>query len=333
MVSALDAYEKWASQTIDHSKNMSAMHFINLAGIKVCIRLDRPGLSNAFMLGISHLLIDPCTPDYQIDVWDSKDGRHIFPQFDYGIDNVMPRGEIPLYCASGINFAYYAHARMVHILNENLKHGIVALADVDKLPSFEIACPFRGIFSWILRNNGRSFIHAAALADYSGNGCLVIGKSGAGKSTTAISCFLSGMRYIGDDLCAISANQENIQIHSIYCSGKTYRSEWGHMPELSNKAFQHQDDGYEKELYFFSDDHKKLCLSAQLKTIFVPNKDLTSNLRPSIAELIGVTVNSTRELLPGAGFESLPLIYKAFKNSEIKYLSLSEDRACPIHEV
>ncbi len=333
MVSALDAYEKWANESKSCNNKLNNSHFISLAGIKVCIHLHRPALSNAFLMGISHLLIDPCVPDYEIDVWDLKDGKHTFPKFDYGIEDVKVRGEIPLYCADGVDFAYYAHARMIHTLNENTKHGVVALVDGDSLPSFEIACPFRGIFSWILRSNGLALIHAAALADSGGNGCLVIGKSGAGKSTTAISCFLSGMKYIGDDLCALGLNQGSIHVYSIYCSGKTYKTEWSYIPELSSKAFQHKSDEYEKELYFFSNDKNNICLEAKLKTIFVPLKEQSSKSRPTIAELIAITVNSTRELLPGAGFESLALICKAFKNSEIKYLNLTEDRVCPISEI
>ena len=335
MHSPKEVYKKWVDQTNISRKSDVTDYFFNIADLIVCVRLHSQTLVKPFLSAIDHLRIEPSKAEYVIDVWDCKNSQLTFPPFDYGIDDVKLRGEIPQYSGDGIEFAYFAHARMVHVLNENTKHGIVALMNADALPKFELACPFRAIFSWVLRNNRMSIIHAAALADSTGNTCLIMGKGGAGKSTTAISCYLAGMQYIGDDLCAIGIRDSKVYIFSIYSSGKTYRSEWQYMPELSTLATHHVDKDFDKEVYFFSNAPERTSRSGPLKTIFIPFKAgaLKPTSSPPIASIINTTVESTRELLPNAGFESLSLLYAAFKQANVSLLQLEDSRQCPIPQL
>lgn len=329
-----DIYGTWARQT---SFSMSAGDlfevFLNVGGIEVCIRLQHPGLQRNFLTAVQHLVINPCKPDYVIDVWEGKFTECGFPRFEYDASAVELRGEIPKYSGEGVNFAYFAHARMVHLLNENERHGVVAIMDVTQMPDFELACPFRGIFSWILRINKKAMIHSAAVADEHGDAHLIVGRSGAGKSTTAISCYLSGMKYMGDDLCAVGLAEGQVEIYSIYSSGKTYRSEWEFLPQLSDLAFPGTDSTSHKEIYFFGAEPNRMCISGRLASIWVPvrpSDEGGSLVCPSITSLIGSTVESTREILPDAGFESLGLLYAAFKQASVKPLGLRLDRSCPI---
>jgi len=327
-------YRTWARQTaLSMSEGDLREVFLNVATVKVCIRFQHTGLQQNFLSAVQHLIIDRCNPDYVIDVWECKFTGCSFPVFEYDATAVEPRGEIPKYSGEGVNFAYFAHARMVHLLNENERHGIVAIMDATRMPDFELACPFRGIFSWILRNNKKAMIHSAAIADEHGDAHLLVGRSGAGKSTTAISCFLSGMKYMGDDLCAVGLAEGQVEIYSIYSSGKTYRTEWQFLPQLSDLAFPVTDSTFQKEIYFFGAQRDRICTSGRLASIWVPVQPLAEDIPlvcPSITSLIGSTVESTREILPDAGFESLGLLYAAFKQASVKPLQLRLDRSCPI---
>lgn len=332
MTSSLDIYEEWAEKTRMSAEFGVSLHYYDLAGVTICIRLHDKSLESPFLRAITHLKVEEGQAKYVIDVWDCKRNNLSFPKFNYGVDDVKLRGEIPNYSGSGISFAYFSHARMVHILNENKHHGIVALVDARQLPVFELACPFRAIFSWILRNNSRAMIHGAALADNNGDGYLILGKSGAGKSTSAISCFISGMKYIGDDLCAIGMLDNEIYVFSLYSSGKTYYSECEFLPLLSKYASSLKDKYFPKEIYFFGEEHQRICHSARIKKILIPskNKECYSNDSFSVAALMSMTITSTQELLPNAGFELLPLLSKAFKQAEISVMPLHEDRRCPL---
>ena len=340
-MSPVDVYSLWLAATRVSAQAGTTTHVFDVAGITIRARLHHESLVLPFLSAISHLsvsLADAGLDDgYVIDIWDSFHSGVQFPRFHHEIDDVMPRGEVPAYSGDGISFAYFAHARMVQILNQSKKHGIVALINAKALPAFELACPLRGILSWVLRHNGMAMIHSAALADEDGNAHLIIGNSGAGKSTTAISCLLAGMRYIGDDLCALGQGADGlIYVHSLYSSGKTYRSEWKYLPPLKKLTLPPglRIDEFHKEIYFFSHDEQlktQLCRSGQLQTIFVPCKDGSVKAPfPTVASLISLTMGSTRELLPDAGFEGLTILSKAFRQAQVMPLPLSDDRQCPV---
>ena len=340
-MSPVDVYSLWLAATRVSAQAGTTTHVFDVAGITIRARLHHESLVLPFLSAISHLsvsLADAGLDDgYVIDIWDSFHSGVQFPRFHHDIDDVMPRGEVPAYSGEGISFAYFAHARMVQILNQSKKHGIVALINAKALPAFELACPLRGILSWVLRHNGMAMIHSAALADEDGNAHLIIGNSGAGKSTTAISCLLAGMRYIGDDLCALGQGADGlIYVHSLYSSGKTYRSEWKYLPPLKKLTLPPglRIDEFHKEIYFFSHDEQlktQLCRSGQLQTIFVPCKDGSVKAPfPTVASLISLTMGSTRELLPDAGFEGLTILSKAFRQAQVMPLPLSDDRQCPV---
>ena len=340
-MSPVDVYSLWLAATRVSAQAGTTTHVFDVAGITIRARLHHESLVLPFLSAISHLsvsLADAGLDDgYVIDIWDSFHSGVQFPRFHHDIDDVMPRGEVPAYSGEGISFAYFAHARMVQILNQSKKHGIVALVNAKALPAFELACPLRGILSWVLRHNGMAMIHSAALADEDGNAHLIIGNSGAGKSTTAISCLLAGMRYIGDDLCALGQGADGlIYVHSLYSSGKTYRSEWKYLPPLKKLTLPPglRIDEFHKEIYFFSHDEQlktQLCRSGQLQTIFVPCKDGSVKAPfPTVASLISLTMGSTRELLPDAGFEGLTILSKAFRQAQVMPLPLSDDRQCPV---
>lgn len=340
-MSPFDAYSLWLAATQASAQGGTTTHVFNVAGITIRARLHHESLALPFLSAISHLavsLADARLDDgYVIDIWDSNHSGVQFPRFHHDIDDVMPRGEVPAYSGDGISFAYFAHARMVQILNHPNKHGIVALVNAQALPAFELACPLRGILSWVLRQNDMAMIHSAALADEDGNAYLIIGNSGAGKSTTAISCLLAGMQYIGDDLCALGQGTDGlVYVHSLYSSGKTYRSEWKYLPQLEQLTLPPglRIDDFHKEIYFFDQDDRlktQLRLSGKLRTIFVPFKESSVKAYiPAVASLISRMMGSTRELLPDAGFEGLTILSKAFRQAPVLPLSLSDDRLCPV---
>lgn len=85
------------------------------------------------------------------------------------------------------------------------------------LPWYERAAPFRWLFDGVAERTGLSALHAGAVG-YRGNGVLIVGQGGAGKSTLALACLGEGLDYIGDDYCLISNHQP--EVFSLYSTAK-----------------------------------------------------------------------------------------------------------------
>lgn len=95
--------------------------------------------------------------------------------------------------------------------------------NANHLPSGSLASPFRSIFSWICDANHDTILHAAAVGSTEG-ATLLLGASGSGKSTIALSCLNAGLGFAGDD--SILVNTKGIpSINSLYQSAKISRED------------------------------------------------------------------------------------------------------------
>ena len=81
------------------------------------------------------------------------------------------------------------------------RHGYFWVEDAGQLSIYERAAPLQTLFHWALREFGWQVVHAAGVGTEAG-GVLLIGATGAGKSTTALSCLAGdGLRLLSDDKC------------------------------------------------------------------------------------------------------------------------------------
>jgi hypothetical protein len=286
---------------------------VSLAGLTIRLNFAGDVLLPVVLPAISHLLIDSISKeaDYVIEIWDSASTYSDFPIAPCSVDNIEFRGEINGLKSNRFESAYFTHARMLTLLDHENKKGIVCLVDSSDVPAFELACPLRGILSWILRRNNVVMLHAAAVGTADGN-ILIGGNSGAGKSSTALRCLVGGLNYLGDDICAISLNDEIPQVHSIYSSGKTLSCDLSKFPELLPALHAHYDEYYQKELFFFNTLFpNRLKPSGQLSAVVIPYQNALLPIgfqELSYAKALSVIATSTKSLLPDAGNETFHML-------------------------
>jgi len=96
--------------------------------------------------------------------------------------------------------------------------------------TFEGAAPLLHIVTWWLTRHGRYPVHAAAVGTPAG-GVLVAGTGGAGKSTTALACLDSPLRYAGDDYVVISHDPPFV--HSLYRSVRVRPEQLVKLPRVA----------------------------------------------------------------------------------------------------
>lgn len=293
---------------IFHSNGAIESRHLSVAGLTIECRFVGFALIPLIIPALEHLIIPDWEgiPDYKIDIWDSESVHAEFPTAPCGIDDILVRGELDGFNSDRFEAAFFTHARLLTLIDHDQKHGVVCLVSGSNLPAFELACPLRGILSWILRRNETAMIHTASVGTK--DGCVLIGgNSGAGKSSLAFRGLTAGMFYFGDDICAISNKNNCPIVHSIYSSGKIFSSDLKLFPALINSIHSHIEEFYEKEVYFFAEHfHSQLPKSGEIKAVIVPHQDPSLTMgfeKISFAQALSVICSSTKNLLPNAGNE------------------------------
>lgn len=81
--------------------------------------------------------------------------------------------------------------------------GVQIMQAADGAPIWDAGSPLRNIMQWQLARYGRVLLHAGTLA-VSGQGVLLAGAGGSGKSGTVLSGVLAGLQTVGDDYVCVS---------------------------------------------------------------------------------------------------------------------------------
>jgi hypothetical protein len=281
---------------------------LSVAGIKIECRFAGDTLIPFVIPALEHLIEDSSETEltYKIDIWDSESTHVGFPSSPCGIDDILVRGELDGFCSERFEAAFFTHARMLTLIDHDTKHGIVCLVSCSNIPAFEIACPLRGILSWILRRNETAMIHAASVGTPDGF-VLIGGNSGAGKSSTALRSLAGGLFYMGDDICAISNKNKIPTVYGVYSSGKLLSADLKHFPTLKSSVHSHYEEFYEKEVYYFNNRfNKQLLKSGEIKAVIIPHQDSMLEIgfeKISYANVLSIICASTKNLLPKAGHE------------------------------
>jgi len=283
------------------------------------------------MPALEHLIVDATkesVTDYKIDIWDSETTKIDFPIAPCGIDDILVRGELDGFISERFEAAFFSHARMLTVIDHDAKRGVVCLVTNSDIPAFELACPLRGILSWILRRNDTAMIHAASVG--TSDGCVIIGgNSGAGKSSTALRGLAGCMFYLGDDICAISNKNNNPTVYGIYSSGKTLSSDLKFFPTLTASIHSHFEESYEKEVYFFYSQFKsQLPKSGKIKAVIIPHQDLIFPIgfqKIANAYALSVICSSTKNLLPNAGNEMFHILSSILHQTPCYRFNLGND--------
>jgi|LauGreDrversion4_2_1035121.scaffolds.fasta_scaffold03667_2 hypothetical protein len=294
-------------------------------------RFASGALTPLIMPALEHLIVDTTkesVTDYKIDIWDAETTKIDFPIAPCGIDDILVRGELDGFISERYEAAFFTHARMLTVIDHESKHGVVCLATSSDIPAFELACPLRGILSWILRRNDTAMIHAASVG--TSDGCVIIGgHSGAGKSSTALRGLAAGMFYLGDDICAISNKNNNPTVYGIYSSGKTLSSDLKFFPALTASIHSHFEEFYVKEIYFFYNQFKsQLPKSGKIKAIIIPHQDPSyaiSFQKIAYANALSVICSSTKNLLPNAGNEMYHVLSSILQQTPCYRFNLGND--------
>ena len=215
-----------------------------------------------------------------------------------------------------IRLQYQEPARTLCVLDRDADTAYVCVTDATTLPHWDWGSPLRVLLEWWMGDHGRQLVHAAALGTEAG-GVLLVGRGGAGKSTTALATLAAGalggpLRFAGDDYCLVSAGAEPFA-YCLYGTGKLNPDQAQRLPGLVSGPLliPAPVEGEEKTLFVAARGRPDRMIDRfPLRALVVP---MTGADRCAVAPIAGAV--ALRELgpstvlqLPGAGARVLALL-------------------------
>lgn len=203
--------------------------------------------------------------------------------------------------------------------------GLYYLPKIGDIPFYEKAAPMRMLLHWWCEKSGYVFVHGAAVA-WKDNAVLLAGKSGSGKSTTAILAAQNGFGYLGDDYVILQRSGRPV-IQSAYNSVKFRWEMIQRLPQAEKLSVNQSDDD---KGYFFLSGKKSdsLMRRAPLKAVLLPvieNRDRTSFMRVSQSRgLMGLAASSIFQM-PGSGKKTLKNLADILRDVPVYQMSLGSD--------
>jgi len=224
--------------------------------------------------------------------------------------------------------AYDVWGGTLWILDQVNNVAIFWTRDAGTLPTYDRGAPLRMILNWWMRERDRQFVHAGAVGTADG-GVLLAGKSGSGKSTTALACLSADLRYAADDYCLVTTAPV-AYAYSIYNSVKldlsTLRRSAPHLePLISN----HHELATEKALLYLHQQYpEKLSRGFPICAILLPQvtggEDTTVTRATPMAAMKALAP-STLMQLSGAGRAEFQTMAKLVQQVPSYHLALGTD--------
>ncbi|MEO8393666.1 MAG: serine kinase [Chloroflexota bacterium] len=210
---------------------------IKIANIAVEQRFAGNALAETFTRATHHLVSEAAhEADLTVCIWDSASTGVALPPipWEYFPDiytrSYGAQGEIDGYNDQRFGLLHSQWFNQIQMLDRQRKRAIIWVEDASKLPYWEVAFPLRTILHLWSRDLPLQLLHAAAVGDAQG-GVLIVGRSGSGKSTTALACLDSDLLYAGDDYVGVTLAPE-AYIHCLYGVAKLVNDNLSRFAEL-----------------------------------------------------------------------------------------------------
>ena len=204
-------------------------HQYSIAGHAVRLRIAGSGFADKLPGALAHLR-RPSTeaPSLTVHAWDDESTGTSLPRllsrylhfvqmhcFDY----LGPRNEMTDFHGSRIRAIMHLDPVIVSLFDAERSVALYWTRDVTRIPIWDWGTPLRVILNEWAKLHGLFLAHSGAVGLAEG-GVIFAGKSGSGKSTSALACLGHGaLLYAGDDYSLLSVTAQP-QVHSLYCSAK-----------------------------------------------------------------------------------------------------------------
>jgi hypothetical protein len=250
-----------------------------LGGCSIRLRFASPALASKITPALAHRTAPPASPALTVYLWDSNSTRTEPPLRMNNLvsslrsrwsGTLRTRRELEGYCDQRFRSAFHLGPDILSVLDTERNLAVYWVQDAARLPYYEQGAPLQTILSWWMSEHARLYIHAGAVGTAEG-GVLLAGKGGSGKSTTALACLGTPLRYASDDYALVTL-QPKPYVHSLYNTAKMKgREDLERFPHLASHAHNLERLGEEKLMVFLQAHYaKELIAGFPIKGVMVP---------------------------------------------------------------
>lgn len=257
---------------------------VRLADATVRLRSPHPEMLRRLGRAFAHLELDEpaAQPDLTVNLWDAESGGSPPPlpntedeeapgAFFYFSNHQLRAGFQLGTSGDARVLAVYPNAPTpaLSVLETSNARGWYWVADARRIPYWEQATPLVYLLDWWLRARGMHMLHAGAVGTDEG-GVVLVGKSGSGKSTAALSSLDADLFYAGDDYVAVSLDTQP-QVHSLYGSGKLMQNHVERLPFLLDALANRDHLAIEKAVVYVNEHWPaKITAGFPLRAVVLP---------------------------------------------------------------
>lgn len=279
-------------------------------GLALRLRFFGEPLASKLSPAFSHCLASPDEspprPSLTIDLWDTA---------STGVRASVPPWRRPEPALAG-SLDYYhdrrfrllfRHRNTLWLQDRASGRGMYWCEDASEISGSQMASPLRQLLAWWALDQDRVLCHAGAVGS-AGGAVLLAGRSGAGKSTTALACQAGGLSFLGDD-CVIVSDGPAPRVASLYNSAKLNRDNLDRFPGWKHRVHNPERPAPEKAVFFVDRwEPRSIVRAGPLRAILLPRivGSTATRLRPASAveSLVALAPSSIRQTC-GEGHETL----------------------------
>ena len=275
-----------------------------IAGVPVALHVGAAGAAQDMLHAIEPLACpdDAEPPQLTLFAWDGRGDGLALPESPVLRRENAPEAGLGGYAGASLRAFYQPNAGVLSLFDAATGRGHWWLRDVATTPYYERAAPFKHVLQWWIAARGGALLHSAAVG-LGGEGVLIAGPSGSGKSSTALACVDAGFAFASDDYVLIdSAHPPNA--HLAYATAKVVRSSLDRHAH-HHRHFRNLARADEKPMLFVHDVAPDRVGSAlALRAVVLPRvaRRATTALVPMPpAEMLRALAPSSVLLFPLAG--------------------------------
>jgi hypothetical protein len=240
-----------------------------LLGKGVRLRFTSSDLYTAMTPALAHRQVDILdAPDLVVDIWDSYSSGLDFEKPDVILN---PRYDIPDLNTETYFTLFNQRERSITMFNRLEGHAVWAIEDFRLLDTHVIYTePLLPLFQVWGTDQETTIVHAASVG-YDNQAVLLVGQSGAGKSTTAILCLRDGLQFLGEDYCIVHPYANPPYVESLYNTCKLAGWSTDHLPEMHKYIRFAADEIMDKTIFsVYPGFREQIVESLPISAIVVP---------------------------------------------------------------